>query len=346
MTESQRDEALKSPGIKGIEPNTPLTPSSVMMKPAERVDIPSKAKRAFDFDTQRDAVTELVSISQPSTVPDASPLKNYVFESNNGRKSFVYHVEFGVAFRNHPEEFPNVADTHIFTQKARALGRRAEGDNSVPAFHSTCTAGRAVGQQYGAAKKATLVVVVMGEYHLLEMISAFSELLAHFRENPERRGASVITMSLSGPIFQPSIILQVTLLAETIGEILALGVPVAVSAGNDARIPRRENVDTVPGIFAGQAYPLIGGPQVTLHAVGEGVTCLMDGDIPGTKTGTSYAVPLVAAEVADLLSYDDVPFPTDDGQLAYHVRDYLVSDASSWARRGNICADHTCVNKP
>src|SRR5438477_5757407 len=90
-----------------------------------------------------------------STIPDVGQLKNYVFESNNGRKSFVYHVEHGVAFLRHPQEFPNIAESHIFTEEAEELGRRAEDDNSVPPFHGTCIAGKAVGQEYGAAKKAT-----------------------------------------------------------------------------------------------------------------------------------------------------------------------------------------------
>jgi len=118
MTESQRNEAVKNPGIKAIEPNSQLSSSSVAIPPAERLNVPSKVKRAISFDTQRDSVAELVSISQPSTVPDAGQLKNYVFESNNGRKSFVYHVEHGVAFLRYPQEFPNVAKTHLFTEES------------------------------------------------------------------------------------------------------------------------------------------------------------------------------------------------------------------------------------
>lgn len=34
-----------------------------------------------------------------STVPVLSELKNYVYEGNGGQNSFVYHIEFGVAFK-------------------------------------------------------------------------------------------------------------------------------------------------------------------------------------------------------------------------------------------------------
>lgn len=46
------------------------------------------------------------------------------------------------------------------------------------------------------------------------------------------------------------------------------------------------------------------------------------------------AAPLVAGEIANLLSYDTVPFDTSDGKLVRSVRDYLVnSPAAGWPRK-------------
>ncbi|KAH6665597.1 hypothetical protein B0J14DRAFT_605448 [Halenospora varia] len=74
-----------------------------------------KAKREISYNTQKDTVTELVEASQPSTIPDVKNLKNYVYESNEGTNSFIYHLEEGVAYKSQPNEFPNRVpdDEHI-----------------------------------------------------------------------------------------------------------------------------------------------------------------------------------------------------------------------------------------
>jgi hypothetical protein len=89
-----------------------------------------------------------------------------------------------------------------------------------------------------------------------------------------------------------------------------MDVPVVVASGNYA--PLRPIV-----VFASENYSLIvvgsvegvgnkaadsqGGPLVTVHAVGVSATCLMNSG-PVARSGTSLSAPLVAGEIANLLS--------------------------------------------
>ncbi len=68
-------------------------------------------------------------------------------------------------------------------------GKKAGKDNSIGRmpFHGTCTADKALGAQYGAAKKATLTTVVMARAMLAEILSAFSQIATDLRDHPERR---------------------------------------------------------------------------------------------------------------------------------------------------------------
>ncbi|KAF5983045.1 hypothetical protein FBULB1_3981 [Fusarium bulbicola] len=62
----------------------------------------------------------------------------------------------------------------------------------------------------------------------------------------------------------------------------------------------------------------------------------IDSKDPVERAGTSYAAPQVAGEIANLLSYDIVPFDTSDGNLVKNLKAYLQSDAASWERYPGI----------
>lgn len=187
-------------------------------------------------------------------------------------------------------------------------GKKAGEDNSVGGMplHGTCTADKALGAQYGAAKKATLTTVVMARAMLAEILSAFSQIATDLREHPERRKFSVVTMSLSGPTVNSGHPLT-KYLRSTIESVMSMDVPVVVTAGNNARQPGHELVDRMPAAFAAPDCPLIvvgssnaagqrsafsqRGPQVTIHAVGEDITCIRkdSNQPPATKLqGTSF----------------------------------------------------------
>ena len=238
-----------------------------------------------------------------STVPNLNDLENYVFESNNGRNSFVYHVEQGVSFTKQAAEFPNLSDGHILT--ARATQQRLNVDDDPEEdSHGTCTAGKAVGQKYGVAKRATLVVAKMARLQLSEMVECLELVAKDIRLLSRRQKRSVVTMSMAVRFpFDPNSQIQRRLKAR-IQDLFDLDVPVIVSSGNDG--VNTPEINSVPAVFADNNFPLIvvgstntagiessfsqRGPGLTTRAIGEDITCMpKDGSTPRTNDkGTSY----------------------------------------------------------
>ncbi|KAB5578895.1 hypothetical protein GE09DRAFT_1262190 [Coniochaeta sp. 2T2.1] len=297
-----------------------------------------KHRRAVTWVTQKDAATELVAISQPSTISDIEQLKNYVYDGNSGIKSFAYHLEMGAAPQRHPAEFPHVAPKHLLTPRAQGLGRQP-GEDYSPRFHGTCTADKAVGQQYGVAKKATLVVVTIADLSVEEFTAGFQEIAIDLVAHPERRKFSVVTLSICGPRHDPEdpvLPPAMQLLKNAVQEVMDMDVPVVVAAGNGMSAAFAEMFpDNFPLVVVGandlkindkapysQLYP-------TLYAVGSDTTCWAESTTtPDTRLeGTS------GGQIANLLSYDDVPIDTSDGKLVQSMKDYFESDRGGWDRR-------------
>ena len=189
----------------------------------------------------------------------------------------------------------------ILTPEALNRHMKDDDDNSAD-FHGTCTADKALGQQYGVAKKATLVPVVLANDNLAELTAAFEEIAKDLDARPERRGFSVVSVSLmsEGPGGR-----QAALMARAMGRIMLHDVPVVVSAGNFGEQPGREHIDTYPAMLASGTFPLIVvgscnregerspfsqvGYELTVYAVGEDCTCLAQGSVPTTDNdGTSF----------------------------------------------------------
>ncbi|KAB5549458.1 hypothetical protein GE09DRAFT_1223283 [Coniochaeta sp. 2T2.1] len=132
-----------------------------------------------------------------STISDIAQLKHYVYEGNAGTKSFVYHLEMGAAPQRHPAVRISSRCTEAFVDpEGSRIGPSASEDYS-PRFHGTCTADKAVGQQYGVAKKATLVVVTIADLSVQEFAAGFQEIakdLVSHGSHPQRRKFSVVTL--------------------------------------------------------------------------------------------------------------------------------------------------------
>jgi hypothetical protein len=238
--------------------------------------------------------------------------------------------------------------------------------------HGTCTADKALGQQYGVAKNAILVDVVMGIMKVKEMVDAFEEIIKDLEAHPERRKHSVAVMSVSGNEVPGNP--NNALLRAAIKKVMDMDVPVVVSGGNYAD-KGRPNIDQIPALFAEPDYPLIvvgsanaagdpstfsqTGPQLTIYAVGEDITCFFnDPSKPRTNgKGTSSceslscdlfimfekclsltlfssATAMVAGHIANLLAYDTLPIDTSDGNLVKSMRDYIASHPDNgWNRK-------------
>ncbi|KAG4255894.1 hypothetical protein FPRO04_11513 [Fusarium proliferatum] len=248
-------------GVKGVRPVPRGRRCRLGIKSTQSLE--SQAQQEILYETQSGAPTELVSISQPSTIPQLRDLKNYVHESHSGGQSFLYYVETGVAFKAQREEFRNVASQHLLTDIAMENGDKPwfddddEGEDDEDMHsHGTCGAGKALGTRFGVSKKATLIVVRMHEVTSEEFQAALELILADLEDHPE---------------------------------------------------------------------------------LGDPIECLpRDSKDPVERAGTSYAAPQVAGEIANLLSYEKVPFDTSDGNLVKNLKTYLQSDAASWERYPGI----------
>lgn len=204
------------------------------------------------------------------------------------------------------------------------------------------------------------------------MIEAVELIIRDILANPERRKLSVVSMSLTGP--QPTGSYMDKVLQRRIQTLLAMDVPMIVSAGNFAQKGGRNNVDTIPALFEGPNYPLIvagsanfagvpsvfsqGGPHIFVYAAGEDTTCLPAyGTAPLTNNdGTSYCKfsfssyhPTTIPLTYPLFSHGHnrrrgcqpafirpSTIRYRDGQLVTNLRNYLSTDAGSWARNPNI----------
>ncbi|CAJ2501812.1 Uu.00g046650.m01.CDS01 [Anthostomella pinea] len=353
LTENQAEKAREIEKVKNVQESTSAIVENEEMQerdlPRRKLPSPSDLsdvrKRDLDYVAQKDAVPELVAISQPRTEPDISQLKNkYVYDSRAGENSFVYHLELGVAYKN-TQEFTKVIP--ILTPVA-SVKKMAPFDDESLNSHATCVADKAVGTKFGAAKKATLVVVKMAGVLKSDILQAVIAVINDLRANPERRKKSVVTLSLYWPVTTGSgaITTWERDLRRKIKEIIDMDVPFVNAAGNFGSQLGRHAIDTVPGVFEETDVPIInvgnadangiirpnsqGGAHLWMYATGD-VTCYSKAGAVTTKDGTSFAAPLVAGEIANLLSREHVPFDTSDGKLVNSLREYLRSEGS-WER--------------
>ncbi len=172
----------------------------------------------------------------------------------------------------------------------------------------------------------------------------------------QRKGKSVVTYSIScgDPIDPNNMGGDRVAMKGYIKTLLDNDVPVFVAAGNHAEKyddhgNLRPNVNTAPAIFEGPDYPLIvvgntdftgtpsptsqGGDHVQVWAPGMGVQAQdKDSNNALTKSGTSYAAPLMAGVLANYLAYKPVPFDTTPGKLAAAAKQYLI-DHANWKRQ-------------
>lgn len=178
--------------------------------------------------------------------------------------------------------------------------------------HGTCVASKAVGNDYGSAKKAFLVPVKIGEVRP-DCITEGLEAAAEDIETKGRQRKAVVLVSLvteyevEANEDDPIVELQ----RESIRKLVELGIPVVSASGNWAQMKGdlgqlRTNVDTMPSVFA-SVYPMIpvgnvdwdgqshpdsqGGDLLITSAMGTDIKCIDRKGKEITNTGTSFGKP-------------------------------------------------------
>lgn len=206
---------------------------------------------------------ELRVLSQPPGT-DIDNFSNYVYRSDGSNEAYIYHAELGinsahVDFRQREIEW-------VYTGYATFLGQDTPNESPVAGGHSTCTASKAAGDIYGAAKNATLVVVKMPNFTEQSVTEIMSNIIDHI-ETKGRQGKSVVTISWgSGPEtgYGPSPRFWQDLHDDCRTLLLQLDVHIVAAAGNSAQETagpgrgKRTVVDTAPAIFAGSPVRYFG----------------------------------------------------------------------------------------
>ncbi|KAI8722565.1 Peptidase-S8 domain-containing protein [Fusarium sp. LHS14.1] len=224
---------------------------------------------------------------------------------------------------------------------------RYDDDDDENPSHGTCSAGKALGTQFGASKKAMLVVVKIHGIDADEFTEALGLIIDDLDEHPERRKKSVVSMSINiGQDWDADLRDEVR---DLLNQLFDRDVPFVCIAGNIDEVDNdSEEVNEYPALLEGPDIPLIvvgsvnsegalsdfsqRGPHVTIHAVGEHVLRLPKKLANAHEHRWYITGPLVAGEIANLLSYETVPFDTSDGNLVKNLKAYLQSDKGSWER--------------
>lgn len=240
---------------------------------------PTGPSSLWTYATQTAAPSELRVISQPVEGPniDIKQYQNYVYRVDTARMTYIYHAELGIDARH--ADFQGRPIEWLYTGLAefRGLDTRGEApaDPAKPGIigHSTCTASKAAGRIFGAAKQATLVVVKMPDL----TIASLSEVLPLIEQDIQakrraRRSFVSISWGSIDPVAFP--LAGDDILWNELHEDMARLMESAVivcAAGNDAtgfiRRHRRKMVDTAPAAFTFPPYRTALGEQSRLLVV-------------------------------------------------------------------------------
>ena len=147
-----------------------------------------------DYTTQiAPAATELRVLSQPKHGGPIERYRNYVYRKDKIQDTYIYHVEFGINSAH--EDFAGREPEWVILPGADETEK--ESPVGIPG-HSTCTASKAIGNIYGASKKAKLVVVKMRSLAIRDMEEALDNTRDHILQKG-RAGRSVVSISWASP---------------------------------------------------------------------------------------------------------------------------------------------------
>ncbi|KAL6719464.1 hypothetical protein ACLMJK_003704 [Lecanora helva] len=269
------------------------------------------------------SLEELRFLSQPPTIPDLVYVSDYVY-SKGLRETFIYLADTGV--NTNYQDFHRRAVEWVYTGLTIMRHRDKPTDES-PDGHGTCVASKAVGNFFGAAKEATLVVVKMPDYSIAATIGSMETMLDHIAARG-REEASIVLIPWNSRLDETHGLLQnpaIQILRERFKEMWMKGIRIVCAAGNHASLGRRTFSDTAPAIFSrsfpvfvvsscnsdGRASPSsqMASLGQELYAPGSGIQCA--GPHRPLEyheaSGTSFSAALVAGVLANLLASEQLP---------------------------------------
>ncbi|KAI4646602.1 hypothetical protein J4E93_004823 [Alternaria ventricosa] len=326
------------------------------------------AKRSITWKRQQRATKDLMEDSRYDGL--GGDLKSFIYDTNAGKGTWIYIIDQGVAIgvtngnlKDKHELIVDVEDI-LQTETSKANGQSKETDDDAPSdgepgegSHGTMMACKAAGQRYGIAKQAKIVPVKIlhTANDLLEGLKlAFTDI-----RDKDRALSSVVVVSqaITGSTTREQALQtkQGKDLLSAIDDIIGLGTPIVLAAGNerDEELGTREDIDLLPQVLEHpDMTPIInvgaakisgdrvedsqGGPQLSIYAPGDRVFSLTRDSRSQTFQGTSVAAPAVGGLIATYLGMDDIPSEFRDStgiERVKAIREYLKSDKSSWVHK-------------
>ena len=319
----------------------------------DELDAESPEKRDT-IQIQQNAVPDLAFLS---TAPLQRPTNKYYYSSSAGEGTTVYSIDLGLEPSNSEFTTGGVIRKWIFTLDSNPV----ESDDD-PDGHGSCVASKIVGNRFGAAKKASLVVVkhIRTASSMIDAyVAVLYDLEVRVDAKEQVRGRVVLCSTIGwGPKIQNNEArvahydaLIIPILEMMINE---YQVVIVAASGNYGRtLPLIDNTPqklstSLPIITVGMVGPKgqtirdsQRGPALTVSAAGN-VMCAKarSGDASRRGRGTSFAAPLVAGFVAELLSRpkgDELRQATG-AAFPHAVRDYVVSLAYPRITGGDLVA--------
>ncbi|KAK1976461.1 peptidase S8/S53 domain-containing protein [Colletotrichum cereale] len=276
---------------------------------------------------QPDPEEELIVLSQP---PGARlwELPGYGYASEGGKGVTIYMVDTGANIQN--PEWANMPGTKSFIYALGAI--HEESDNLG---HGSCTASKAAGPLYGAAKNADVVAVKMPRKIVLSAILEALIAISNDVYKKNLRGKAVISMVIGSKVsaWRKRRRNNYKLL---LNRIIAEDIVVVAASGN-SRESGHDGVNTYPALWATTTdFILVGAVELDGYRspYSQGTARELTTSAPGFVTcsggkstgviqdfGTSFAAPAVAGVIAVWLSQEEhkarlqVP-----GQVAANVK--------------------------
>lgn len=268
------------------------------------------------YATQILAPLELRVLSQPKgTKYSIDRYTDYVYRSDVKKETFIYHAEMGINKDHVDFKQRKIEWLYVDYCSAFWIDQRHETESPASGGHSTCSASKAVGNKYGAAKAATLVVVKMPDYSYSSLWQILPTIERHIRQTG-RQEKSVVSMSWGSiasfdDLHKYSKTNLWDHMSEEMIKIHTLETVIIASAGNSAEEVRSKGgtrllSDTFPTILGpDHRYSVLGVgncdnygyrvrssqvPEGGVYAPGVNIKCASDRSANGfwTWSGTSF----------------------------------------------------------
>ncbi|KAI4627928.1 hypothetical protein J4E80_002063 [Alternaria sp. BMP 0032] len=315
------------------------------------------AKRSITWKRQQRATKDLMEDSRYDGL--GGNLKSFIYDANAGKGTWIYVIDQGVAVGTTLTQTRqgNLKDKHelvvdvediLQTEASKLKGQSRDTDDDAPpegtpaeGSHGTMMACKAAGKRYGIAKQAKIVPVKIlhtADDLLVGLKIAFADI-----RDKGRALKSVVVVSQAVP---GSTTRDQALKTErgrdflnAINDIIALGTPVVLAAGNerDADEGTREDIDLLPQVLEHpDMAPIINVGAATIS--GDRVED-SQGDLSYlfTRLATwSFLLRGTAEVKSSRAPPSDIPSEFRDStgiERVKAIREYLKSDKSSWVHK-------------